>query len=488
MKRLFIAGLFLFFTCLYAYADTEVVGGGGGVSEGTDVGFKNMTATSLKLGAGTVSNPALTIGANSKLFEATPGVLNFVTNGSSSWEMLEAGIRGFTNGNAYLITKLVSSDTVPVHSFKGSGADDGLGGPPNVPTMIADATPVASFALHTTTFYKNGSGQVKIDDTGSISIEGSLIIPNGTVVYDNYSVVASDYTVFAHATISAKDIYLLDATTVEGMHIRFKKKDATSNHITIKAVGGQNIDGNGFKVLEQTNNAIMLYSDGSNWEVLQATSVAHYGEMHAHDNSTATTVSTSAIPHLIQGIFAEEDVSGFTFAAGSTGPIAVFAEYSTVVAGTTKVTDVDHGLSSGAILSISGTTSYNGVFEATVIDSANYYITDTYVADDATGNWYEGDKLVNTTGHSSKYKVDFHGYGTPETSNHTFEFHVYKDADVIPSMEAKRKFTSSSDVDSVGASALLTIADGEALTVSITNIGATGDFTMEHVNIVIHSF
>lgn len=175
MKKLLYSLLLILAIAGYSYSDTVVDGvGGGGVSEGTDVGFKNMTATSLKLGAGTVSNPALTIGANSKLFEATPGVLNFVTNGSSSWEMLEAGIRGLTNGNAYLVMKLVSSDTVAVHAFRGNGADDGLGGPPNVPTMIADATPVASFALHTTTFYKNGTGQVKIDDQGNITATGSI--------------------------------------------------------------------------------------------------------------------------------------------------------------------------------------------------------------------------------------------------------------------------------------------------------------------------
>ncbi|MCK5605739.1 hypothetical protein KAR91_27840 [Candidatus Pacearchaeota archaeon] len=319
-------------------------------------------------------------------------------------------------------------------------------------------------------------------------VDKGIFFPSMATVFDNYSVTSRDYTVFAHATSTVKDMYLPDATTVDGMHVRFKKKDGTSNHITINAVGGQTIDGIAFKVLEQTNNAIMLYSDGSNWEVLQATSVAHYGEMHVHDNSTATLISTANSPHLMQGLFAEEDIDGFTFVAGSTGPIAAFAEYSTVVSGTTKVTDVDHGLSSGAILSISGTTSYNDVFEATVIDSDNYYITDTFVADDATGNWYEGDKLINTTGKNGKYRVEFHGFGTPETNNDILEFHLHKDASAIASLESKRKFTSSTDVGAISASGLISIADGEAITMSISNTTGTDDFTMEHVNVVIHSF
>ena len=321
-----------------------------------------------------------------------------------------------------------------------------------------------------------------------LQVDGSINFPGMVTTYDNYSVTIRDYTVFAHATSSAKDVYLPDATTVDGMHVRFKKKDSTDNHITINAVGGQSIDGNGGKVLEAENNAIMVYSNGSNWEVLQATSVAHYGEMHVHDNSTATLISTANIPHLMQGLFAEEDTEGFNFVAGSTGPISAFAEYSTVVSGTTKVTDVGHGMSSGAILSISGTTSYNGAFVATVIDVDNYYIIDTFVADDATGNWYEGDKIANDTGKSAKYKVAFHGFGTPETNNDIFEFHLYKDVWIIENLESKGKFTSSTDVKPMSASGLVTLADGEAVTFAIINTSGIGDFTMEHVNIVINSF
>ena len=330
----------------------------------------------------------------------------------------------------------------------------------------------------------DGTAQI----TGNVTLDSGILFTGMVTTYDNYSVGIGDYTVFAHATSSTKDMYLPDATTVDGMHLRFKKKDATSNHITINATGAQTIDGNGSKVLEQTNNAITLYSNGSNWEVLQATSVAHFGEMHVHDNSTATDISTANSPHLIQGLFAEEDTDGFTFVAGSTGPISAFTEYSTVVSGTTKVTDVDHGLSSGAIISISGTTSYNDVFEVTVIDSANYYITDTFVDDDATGNWYEGDNIVNATGKTGKYRVEFHGFGTPQTNNDILEFHIYKDAIEMASLESKRKFTSSTDVGAVSASGLITIADGEAITFSIINTSGVGNFTMAHVNVVIHSF
>ena len=323
----------------------------------------------------------------------------------------------------------------------------------------------------------------------NLVVDGGFSVSESITTYDNYSVVAGNYIVFAHATSTITEIYLPEAASVDGMHLRFQKEDSSGNHININAVGGDTIEGNGFRVLEALNNAITLYSGGgTEWHVLQATSVSHFGEIHVHDNSTATTIDTISIPHLIQGLFSEEDSEGFDFVAGSTGPIAAFAEYSTVVSGTTQVTDVDHGLATGALLSIAGTTSYNGVFKVTIIDTDNFYIIDTFVADDGTGTWYEGDKVVNSTGKTAKHMVEFHGFGTPETNNDILAFHLYKEATVLESLESKGKFTSSTDVKPMSASGLVTLADGEAITFAITNTTGAGDFTMEHLNIVIHSF
>lgn len=532
MKRLLIIFLLLSSVALTFAADYEVPAGG--AQEGTNVGFGNITATSLQVGEGSSAAPSIDIGGGDDGFFLSAGTLRYSISGSATNDLVlgVSGIQSTNSAGAFVLTAEVATATNPVFSFLqdtdtgiGKAAADQLsliaGGVEGIrvdgsgyeatsgqvnatailPIYSTTGTTAATDLLINRIETSVGSGdqnlidaqvgtvsKFKVTHAGSTHIMGSLNIYNGTTVFTNYSVTAQDYTIFANATTTGTDMYLPDATTVEGMHARFKKKDSTDSHITINAVGGQTIDGVTTKVLEQTNNAIMVYSDGSNWEVLQATSVAHFGEMHAHDNSTATVINTAAIPHLMQGLFSEEDSEGFLFALGSTGPISAFAEYSTVVSGTTQVTDVGHGLSSGAILSISGTTSYNGIFEATVIDSDNYYIVDTFVADDATGNWYEGDSLINNTGKSAKYMIDFNGFGTPETNNDVLSFHLYKGAVNLESLESKRKFTSSTDVGSITASGLVTLADGDTVTFGIINTAGTGDFTMEHVNVVIHSF
>lgn len=65
--------------------------------------------------------------------------------------------------------------------------------------------------------------------------------------------------------------------------------------------------------------------------------------------------------------------------------ITAFADYSGTVAGTVKVTSASHLLETGMKVTIAGTTNYNGFFDVTKINANEYYITATWVADDAAG-------------------------------------------------------------------------------------------------------
>ncbi|NQU87649.1 MAG: hypothetical protein HQ541_18005, partial [Mariniphaga sp.] len=66
--------------------------------------------------------------------------------------------------------------------------------------------------------------------------------------------------------------------------------------------------------------------------------------------------------------------------------ITVFADYSGTVAGTVKVTtSAAHTYLTNDVVVITGTTSYNGTYDLTKIDADEFYITATWVANDATG-------------------------------------------------------------------------------------------------------
>jgi hypothetical protein len=79
-------------------------------------------------------------------------------------------------------------------------------------------------------------------------------------------------------------------------------------------------------------------------------------------------------------------ISFYPIPPSTAGVIVSVANYTATVTGTVKITDVGHGLSTGATITISGTTNYNGNYSVTVIDDDSFYITATYVATE-TGTW-----------------------------------------------------------------------------------------------------
>jgi len=72
------------------------------------------------------------------------------------------------------------------------------------------------------------------------------------------------------------------------------------------------------------------------------------------------------------------------YPTAQTGSITAFADAG---GGQVTVTSAAHGLSNGDVVTISGTTNYNGTFEITNVTTNTFEITDTWVANDATGTW-----------------------------------------------------------------------------------------------------
>lgn len=75
--------------------------------------------------------------------------------------------------------------------------------------------------------------------------------------------------------------------------------------------------------------------------------------------------------------------------------ITKFEDYGGTHAGTVKVTSAGHGLASTDHITINGTTHYNATYVSTKIDANTFYITATWVSNDATGNIY---KMYTTGG------------------------------------------------------------------------------------------
>ena len=98
-----------------------------------------------------------------------------------------------------------------------------------------------------------------------------------------------------------------------------------------------------------------------------------HGEAYVYNNTTEFEINTADAWHSYLGSTVGH-LSGWTFYVGSKGDITAFADYDGTVSGTVKATTgAAHGFTTGDIVTITGTTNYNGLFVVTVVDGTNFY-------------------------------------------------------------------------------------------------------------------
>ncbi len=473
-------------------------GCGGGVSEGSDVGFGNITATTLTTSAD------INVGGSIDIDGLSEGVRLYSTNvitGNNN-----EGLK-FDSSKAHYFTLSDNNNRngfniVPFNDtkeFNGSNLEQSI---LNIEGEIEQSGTAAYNGIRidvTETSLGDGTAgegnnlmwlgitgaeKFEVDREGTISNAGGVVYSGMTTVMGDYSTVLRDYAVFGNTTTTSINVYLQDASLAEGQIKRIMKDDSTSNTVTLQPYSTQTISHATNYILRDHNSEILIMSRGGNWDRMQATPVSFYADMHLHDNSTSTIINTQDIPHFVQGLFTDDDSNGFTFSAGSSGALTAFAEYSATVPGTVLATDVAHGLSTGDTIGITATTNYNGAFNVTVTGSDNFYFTDTFVADDGTGTWYQGDRYSVDPGAGSKYRIGWHCFGSPDSGGGAdFEFELFINEAPVEKAESANTFANSTDIDMLGGGGLIDLVDGDVISFSIINMTDTVNFTATHCNV-----
>lgn len=202
------------------------------------------------------------------------------------------------------------------------------------------------------------------------------------------------------------------------------------------------------------------------------------GEMYWNDNSTATTMETANTPLAI--IFATTgQENGFTFDAGSTGGITAYSDGG---GGTVDVADVAHGLVTGDIVAIRGTTNYNGVFEVTLIDADNFTITDTWVNDNGASDWEEGSYLQLTAGTSEVFEVDYN-FSVQKAAGSSSAVIIKAYIDATAQNKSIAEITiAGTDIENPGSGEIFTMSAGDRLWFSVTS-STTNNLTFKYGNV-----
>lgn len=237
----------------------------------------------------------------------------------------------------------------------------------------------------------------------------------------------------------------------------------------------------GYAKIYPKDDNVLYFQDGAGEEHTLATiSDSAYGEAYIYNNSNATIIETANTPIALRQI-AGGLTDNFTFHAGSNGAITAFADYSGTVAGTVLITSGTHGLSTGKIITIRGTTNYNGIFAVTVVSVDTFYITTTWVSNDGTSDWDQGASLACSM--TGVYVCYWRMNTGPEAAcvlTWTININTSPQSKSI----AEKKMAVN-DYDSCSSSCLLSINTGDVVWLSVQS-NVSSDITNKYGEFNIH--
>ena len=249
--------------------------------------------------------------------------------------------------------------------------------------------------------------------------------------------------------------------------------------LTEKAAAITNVAGLGQLWVKDIAPNELWFTDDVGGDKHLAVFDADTGEMIVTSNQTATieTVNTS---HAFIG-FSTGDVQDFSFVAGITGAITLYANYNGTVVGTVLATCVGHGLVTNDIITIRGTTNYNGIFQITKVTDDTFYFTDGWVANDGASDFEMGAYLLAGTGTTGEYDLEWNESVSEGGGAQTVLFNPVQNITVLTKASAKRKFANN-DVGSISGGGHIAITVADRIWFAHQSDG-TGDLTVNLMNV-----
>ena len=174
---------------------------------------------------------------------------------------------------------------------------------------------------------------------------------------------------------------MIDNVVISGNSIT----DCTDRGIVLSTVNGASVTGN--VVHDSLNNCLRLnaakYVVASNNHLRAGPSVTNY-------------IDTAGV------------CTGSVINCPVVEPTASITAFADAGGGQVTVTSAAHGLSNSITVNISGTTNYNGNFTTSNVTTDTFEITDTWVADDATGTW-KVRKILSNAGTGCQIRMRANG-------------------------------------------------------------------------------
>jgi hypothetical protein len=236
--------------------------------------------------------------------------------------------------------------------------------------------------------------------------------------------------------------------------------------LTLKETTTPTADANYGKIYTKSDN-LLYFQDGAGVEHALAEFDTDYAEMYLNANANVTTIETANTPIALRQ-FTTGSLDGWTFDAGSTGAITAYADAG---AGQITVTSNGHGLATGDVVSIRGTTNYNGIFVIANALTNTFEITDTWVADDGASDWDEPSNLVAGAAAAGVYDIAWNMSSSEQGgAGSTVTFAAYINGTAQNNTRIQRKFANN-DVGAFGGRGILTISASDIVFITASSSG-----------------
>ena len=220
--------------------------------------------------------------------------------------------------------------------------------------------------------------------------------------------------------------------------------------------------------------------DGSGNEIMVNMAGKNIAEMYMAGESTAVTIDTADIDHML-GNLTSGELDGFTKVDAVAGSIA--SVVTSDAGATITCTDVAHGLATGDIISISGSSSatYNGVYVVTVLTVDTFKVTVAYV-EAATATWAMGGYLLAGTTAAGIYKTSISGDISSAVADKNFRVSVYNNAVIQTNVRFEASPGNTLPQNGSG-NGFITIIAGDRISIAVQNITDTTNCTPVNMNL-----
>jgi len=235
------------------------------------------------------------------------------------------------------------------------------------------------------------------------------------------------------------------------------------------------------QIYTKSNNRF-YFQDGAGVEHELVEAGNSFGDMDI-TGGAAYTINTTAVWHGYTGFSTGDLASDITFDAGKTA--ADITAYATYDSGTTtKVTaTAAHGLAAGDIITITGTTNYNDIYEVQEsVDANNFTIDKAWdTNDDATGTYALPSRLIIGASAGGSYSVHWCAGGSAAAAD-TFEFGVYHEKTL--DHKIPRKFPNN-DVGAFAGCGIITVVATDVVWFGIQNTTGTNNMDIDEMSFLI---